>query len=67
MHPAHVVITFEGANAFNITVFSSYFGLDIMNNFHFDLSCPCSYHHIPYVLYIEVQHALCIRLALSQP
>jgi hypothetical protein len=33
-----------------------------MNTFHLGLSHPCSYHHIPYVFYIEVQCALRIPL-----
>jgi hypothetical protein len=36
--------------------------LNIIDVFHLGLPCPCSYHHIPYVLRVKVQHALCIPL-----
>jgi hypothetical protein len=43
--------------------------LDIINVFHLGLPHPHSYHHIPYVICVEVQHGLHIpltRLAIDQ-
>ncbi len=37
--------------------------LDIIDVFHLGLPRPHSYHHIPYVLHVKVQHDLCIPLA----
>jgi hypothetical protein len=34
--------------------------IKIINAFHLGFSHPCSYHHIPYPLHVNVQHALCI-------
>ncbi len=36
--------------------------LDIIDDFHLGLPCPHSYHHIPYVLLVKVQHTLHILL-----
>jgi hypothetical protein len=36
--------------------------LNIIDVFHLGLPCPRSYHHIPYVFRVKVQHALCIPL-----
>jgi hypothetical protein len=36
--------------------------LDIINSFHLGLPRPRSYHHIPYVVHVEVQCALHIPL-----
>ncbi len=32
--------------------------IDIINVFHLDLSCPYSYHHIPYALQVDTQRTL---------
>jgi hypothetical protein len=37
--------------------------LNVINDFHFGLPCPCSYHHILYDLWVKVQRALHILLA----
>jgi hypothetical protein len=37
--------------------------LDIIDDFHFGLPCPHSYHHIPYVFLVKIQHVLQILLA----
>jgi hypothetical protein len=36
--------------------------LDIIDAFHLGLPCPRSYHHIPYVIRVEVQRVLHIPL-----
>jgi len=36
--------------------------LDYINDFHFDLPCPRSYHHVPHVFHVDIQHVLRIPL-----
>lgn len=62
------LICLKESVALDFAMFSSLFNMDmdasinIIDVFHLGLLCPCSYHHIPYVLQVNIQRTLHIHL-----
>jgi len=63
---SYTIVNYKGCNVFGIIEFSPSFAwacitfVNITNVFNLGLRCSCSYHHIPYVICVDVYNVLFI-------